>query len=418
MFERISAMFVQDACRLKSSSVAVAILAVTALGFGFSPAGAQEEGDSAEAAPQEAVVFETSLGSFEVSLYPQNAPKTVANFLSYVDQGFYDGTLFHRVIPGFVIQGGGLDRALNRKPTLPPVANESSNGLENLPGTLSMARTSDPDSATSQFFINLDHNDGLNARGKRPGYTVFGAISAGHEVIDQIAQVPTHTMGQMKDIPVDDVVIISAHRVGEPPADVAAKSFTAGEDYVVLDEPAAVRDADKIEVVEAFSYGCPFCYELEPYVQVWRQQLADDVDFHSFHATWNDAMRLYAQTFLAAEHLGVIEQIHVPLFNALQAEQQQMRSPGDMARFFESYGVERDAFIAAFRSEEVQAGLQSAEQRVKDYKLSGVPQFIVNGKYRVDPARAAGRQEMLEVVDFLIEKERAEQSDGSAEESP
>lgn len=406
MFEQISAMLSKNVRRTLSNRSAVALLMLVGLGSGVSPLSAQQESDSAGAAAGGAVVFETSLGSFEVALYPQDAPKTVENFLSYVDQGFYDGTLFHRVIPGFVIQGGGLDRALNRKPTLPPVVNESGNGRKNLAGTLSMARTADPDSATSQFFINLTDNNGLDPRGQRPGYTVFGIVADGHEVIDAIAQVPTETMGQMRDVPVEDVVIISARRAGESPEDGAGISFTAGEDYVVLDEPVAVRDAGKIEVIEAFSYGCPYCFQLDPYVQVWRQQLQDDVDFYTFHAAWNDSMRLYARAYLSAEKLGVLEEIHVPLFNALQAEQQTLRSPGEMAEFFEAFGVSRDAFIAAFRSDEVQTGLREAEQRVQDYQLSGVPQFIVNGKYRVDPVRADGRQEMLQVVDFLIEKER------------
>jgi len=395
--------------------VRAAILTALFALCGGSLAAADDRADAAGAAEPSAprVVFETSAGSFTVSLRPDKAPRTVANFLEYVDAGFYDGTIFHRVIPGFVVQGGGFDRALNQKPTLPPVVNESDNGLENVAATVAMARKNDPDSATSQFFINLQHNDGLDGRGDRPGYTVFGTVSEGMDAVRAIAATPTRTLGRFRDVPEEDVVIRSARRVGGA-GEREPRSYTAGEDYIVLDPPAATRDPRRIEVVEAFSYGCPYCYQLEPYVQVWRQGLADDVDFRSFHAVWNDSMRLYAQAHLTARQLGVLDRIHAPLFNALQAEQQPLRSPGELANFFETFGVERADFIAAFRSPEVQEGLREAEKRVADYNLSGVPQFIVNGKYRVDPLHAGGRQEMLDVVDYLIERERSSRPAGES----
>ncbi len=397
--------------------IAIALLAVAVPSS--VAAAAQDQGAGADTgdASSAQVRFETTMGEFVVTLFPGDAPLTVANFLSYVDQGHYDGTLFHRVIPGFMIQGGGFDRALNLKPTFPPIANESGNGLQNVIGTIAMARTSDPDSATSQFFINLASNENLDARGSRPGYAVFGRISDGMEVVNKIARVPTGTLGQFRNIPEDDVVILSARRVGAAVGAAAGQSFTAGEDFVLLDKPVATRDPERIEVVGAFSYGCPYCYQLEPYVQVWRQRQPDDVDFQQFHAAWNDSMRLYAQVFLTARHLDVLDRIHVPLFNALQSEQRSLRSPGEMAGFFETFGVERGEFVAAFRSPEVRDALVDAERQVSGYELSGVPQFVVNGKYRVDPVRAQGRQRMLDVVDFLVRREREAGSASNREDS-
>ncbi|MGH8326791.1 MAG: peptidylprolyl isomerase [Steroidobacteraceae bacterium] len=158
------------------------------------------------------VDFETSHGSFTVELYTEQAPKTVANFLQYVDEGHFDGTVFHRVIPGFVIQGGGLTSDLQQKPTHPPVENEAGNGLKNERGSLSMARTNDPDSATAQFFVNLADNEFLNPRAGQAGYAVFGRVSAGMDVIDRIATVKTGRRKGHEDVPAEDIQVVSARR--------------------------------------------------------------------------------------------------------------------------------------------------------------------------------------------------------------
>jgi len=147
--------------------------------------------------------FETTHGSFTVELFPKEAPITVENFLRYVDDGHFDGTIFHRIIPGFVIQGGGLGADFASKKTRPPIANEAKNGLKNTRGSLSMARTSDINSATSQFFVNLSDN----------AYAVFGRVSEGMDVIDKIARVGTGTRKGYKDAPLEDVLVISARRV-------------------------------------------------------------------------------------------------------------------------------------------------------------------------------------------------------------
>ena len=156
--------------------------------------------------------FKTSAGEFTVELYEKEAPESCANFLNYVDDGHFDGTIFHRVIPGFMIQGGGFAPGMEQKDTRPPIRNEATNGLENLRGTLAMARTSDVHSATSQFFINLVDNDFLNHQPGNYGYAVFGRVTSGMDVVDAIASVPTTRRRGHGDVPVDDVVVDSVTR--------------------------------------------------------------------------------------------------------------------------------------------------------------------------------------------------------------
>ncbi len=164
------------------------------------------------------VVMETSLGTMVIELYPDKAPVTAKNFLDYVDAGFYDGTVFHRVIPGFVIQGGGFDAEMNRKEPRPPIKNEADNGLKNLRATLSMARTSNINSATSQFFINLKNNSALDHGSRGFGYAVFAKVVKGFNVMDKIAGVKTTTRGHYRDVPATPVVIIKAYREKPAPA--------------------------------------------------------------------------------------------------------------------------------------------------------------------------------------------------------
>jgi len=158
------------------------------------------------------VVIETSLGDITVALDKAKAPLTVENFLGYVKSGFYSGTVFHRVMPGFMIQGGGYDAKLEEKQTRPPVRNEASNGLRNRRGTIAMARTSDPHSASSQFFINLKDNPALDFGISRDGwgYTVFGEVIGGMEVVDRIGAVPTTSRGIHDDVPQTAVTIKAA----------------------------------------------------------------------------------------------------------------------------------------------------------------------------------------------------------------
>jgi len=161
------------------------------------------------------VELDTSAGVIKIELFPDAAPKTVANFLDYVKAKFYDGTQFHRVIDGFMIQGGGFTPEFSQKPTRPPVPIEAESaskaGLLNVPGTLAMARTSDPNSATSQFFINVNDNKSLNYAPGSPGYTVFGKVIAGMDIVTKIAKSATGSGGPFpKDVPVEKVIIKSA----------------------------------------------------------------------------------------------------------------------------------------------------------------------------------------------------------------
>ena len=157
------------------------------------------------------VKLQTAKGDIIIELNENKAPVTVKNFLAYVQEGFYDGIIFHRVIPNFMIQGGGFTRDMNRKKPHPPIVNEGKNGLKNNRGTIAMARTSDPDSATSQFFINHKDNASLNyVKGRNPGYAVFGKVIEGMDTVNTIAAVKTTTVKGMRDVPAEPVVIKSA----------------------------------------------------------------------------------------------------------------------------------------------------------------------------------------------------------------
>lgn len=159
------------------------------------------------------ILLETTLGNITLELFDNDAPETAANFQQYVEDGFYNGTIFHRVIDGFMIQGGGFEPGMTQKETREPVKNEAANGLANNRGTIAMARTMDPHSATAQFFINVSNNDFLNFRSETPdgfGYCVFGRVYDGLETVDAIKAVETTRRAGHSDVPVDDVLIIKA----------------------------------------------------------------------------------------------------------------------------------------------------------------------------------------------------------------
>ncbi len=156
------------------------------------------------------VTFETTMGPIVIELFEEDAPITTKNFLDYANSGFYDGTLFHRVIPGFVIQGGGLEPGMQDKSGNSPIENEANNGQKNLKWSLSMARTNDPNSATSQFFINLENNSNLDHTSETPqgwGYAVFGTVIDGFETVEAIASVSTGSAGHHQDVPLEDITV-------------------------------------------------------------------------------------------------------------------------------------------------------------------------------------------------------------------
>jgi cyclophilin family peptidyl-prolyl cis-trans isomerase len=187
----------------------IAVLFVSAANAGL----AQEK----KSTPADPLVrITTSLGVIELELYPAKAPKTVENFLHYANSGFYNGTVFHRVIAGFMIQGGGFEPGMRLKPTDPPIDNEADNGLTNVNGSIAMARTGDPHSATAQFFINTVDNIALNHSGKTPqgwGYCVFGKVTQGMDVVKKIEFTRTGRVGRFGDVPLHDVVIARMEQV-------------------------------------------------------------------------------------------------------------------------------------------------------------------------------------------------------------
>ncbi|NVZ22278.1 peptidylprolyl isomerase [Pseudomonas costantinii] len=167
---------------------------------------------AAEPAKAQHVLISTTNGDIEIELDPVKAPISTKNFLAYVDKGFYTNTIFHRVIPGFMVQGGGFTTQMSQKPTEAPIKNEASNGLHNVRGTLSMARTNDPNSATSQFFINVADNAFLDP-GRDAGYAVFAKVVKGMDVVDIIVNSQTTTKQGMQNVPIDPVLIKSAKRI-------------------------------------------------------------------------------------------------------------------------------------------------------------------------------------------------------------
>lgn len=158
------------------------------------------------------VIMETSQGTIEIEMLADKAPVSVENFLDYVDAGFYDGTIIHRAIPGFMVQGGGFTVDMKEKDTNPPITNEADNGEKNLRATLSMARTQEKNSATSQFFINVADNAFLDHGSRDFGYAVFARVVAGMDVVDKLVATPTHNKGFHQDVPVETLTIISARR--------------------------------------------------------------------------------------------------------------------------------------------------------------------------------------------------------------
>jgi len=204
----------------------IAVVAALLLGVAALPiSGLSDDAPAPAGDPAPQVVMSTSLGDITLELDRARAPATVENFLGYVDDGFYDGTLFHRVIEGFMVQGGGFSDDFMKRPTRAPVRNEADNGLSNRRLTIAMARTSDPHSATAQFFINHVDNGNLDhtARNSRGwGYTVFGRVIEGSEVVDAIAEVPTGAAGPFRsDVPRDAVIIESVTRIGGEQATLA-----------------------------------------------------------------------------------------------------------------------------------------------------------------------------------------------------
>jgi cyclophilin family peptidyl-prolyl cis-trans isomerase len=196
--------------KVAQASLLICLLTLTSV---LTPSGRAAEGAQTAETTAPVVRLETTLGDIDIELYPDRAPETVANFLDLVNNGFYDGLIFHRVVAGFVIQAGGYDEKLTYRQPPRTVVNESTNGLRNQKYSVAMARLSDPDSADTQFFINVRHNPNLDGDRTKPGYTVFGQVIAGMETVTAIELVDTHLEAGMAGVPEKDVIITRAHRL-------------------------------------------------------------------------------------------------------------------------------------------------------------------------------------------------------------
>lgn len=190
-------------------------------------------------------------------------------------------------------------------------------------------------------------------------------------------------------------------------AQAAPEQYEEGTHYVELTIPIKSRDPGKIEVTEYFSYGCPHCYEFDPMVQAWSRNLAPDIDFNRTPAMWNKDYEVYARTYYTAEAMGLTEKIHTALFSAIHADRRRLNDPQAMAMFFSEFDIDPIDFAKVYQSFGVRASVQQAEARGRAYRSSGVPSFIVNGKYRVETKNAGSLAEMLKIVSFLLQKERS-----------
>jgi len=187
----------------------------------------------------------------------------------------------------------------------------------------------------------------------------------------------------------------------------AEEQFVAGKHYQVLDQPVRTRDSSKVEVVEVFWYGCSHCYSFEPLVKQWHARQPDDVDFWQSPAIWNGAMETHARMFFTAKSLGIFDKIHEPLFTLMNVERKRLTDTDDIEDVFADFGIDREEFRKTFKSFSVNSQVKQANARARSYKISGTPELVVNGKYRVSGREAGGQMEMLKVVDFLVNKERA-----------
>jgi len=183
--------------------------------------------------------------------------------------------------------------------------------------------------------------------------------------------------------------------------------YIAGQDYALLEDPVPTRDKSKVEVVEVFWYGCSHCFSFEPLIKSWKAKQPEDVDFWQSPAMWNGRMKLHAQAFYTAESLGVMDTMHQPLFNALILERNPLSNQKQIADLFEKNGVDKEKFNKAFKSFGVTSKVKQADARARAYKISGTPEVIVNGKYRVTARLAKGQGKMFDIIDFLVNKERA-----------
>lgn len=188
------------------------------------------------------------------------------------------------------------------------------------------------------------------------------------------------------------------------------RQFEEGKHYERLSQPVRTRDDDKIEVVELFWYGCPHCFHIEPLISTWLTQQPDDVDFWRSPAMWNNAMQVHARAFYTAEALGMLEQLHGPLFEAINLQGRELTREAELKQLFVDHGVKPEDFDKTFKSFGVTAKVQQADARARSYQIRGTPEIVVDGTYRITARLAGSQAAMLEVVDFLIDRIRAQRN--------
>ena len=190
------------------------------------------------------------------------------------------------------------------------------------------------------------------------------------------------------------------------PAMVMADDYVAGQHYQVLASPVPTLNANKIEVVELFWYGCPHCFSFEPLLDEWQATLGDDVEFWHSPAMWNERMNTHARIYYAAEVLGVLDKAHPAVFKAMNVDRKKLLEEDDIAALFVTLGVSKEDFSKAFNSFGVKSSVRQADARARGYKITGTPEMVVNGKYRISASTAGGQVKMLDVANYLIKKER------------
>ena len=185
-----------------------------------------------------------------------------------------------------------------------------------------------------------------------------------------------------------------------------AEEYVAGRHYEILDSPSVTRDPSKVEVVEVFWFGCNHCYALESYILPWKKTLPKDVDYWKSHATWNPTLKIHARLFYSAKALGIEDKIVPGAFTAIQREGRFLTGNSELEYFFKGFGVEKEKYLSVSNSFGVNNAVKQADNRMRQWTITGVPTLIVNGKYKVSGTREVGTDKLLDVVDFLIEKEK------------
>ena len=207
-------------------------------------------------------------------------------------------------------------------------------------------------------------------------------------------------------LPLALLIFVSCSEEADSKTNLVKDKYQEGVHFELLKNPSAVRNSTKVEVVAVFWFGCNHCYALESYLSQWKRDMPADVDFWKSHATWNEILKIHARMFYTARALGIDKQLVPAAFNTIQTEGRSLTGNSELEYYFKGFGVEREKYKSVSSSFGVKNALKQADQRMKQWNITGVPTLIVNGKYKVSASRSVGTDRLLDVVDFLIEKER------------